>query len=154
MCGIAIIVGTGPGGPGQDRDLFRQMLALLAPRGEVEETLEDSGLLAGTQRLRIVDRDRAVQPWLSADRRWLLCYNGEIFNYRQLRAELTGLGRRGARATPRSPSRRSCSGAIGPSGGCAASSRSPSPTGRPAGPISPVTRSGSSRCTGRSATAG
>ncbi len=25
--------------------------------------------------------------------RWLLCYNGEIFNYRQLRAELIGLGR-------------------------------------------------------------
>src|SRR5260370_570098 len=51
------------------------------------------GLFAGTQRLRIVDRDRAVQPWVSSDGRWLLCYNGEIFNYRQLRAELIGLGR-------------------------------------------------------------
>ncbi len=27
-------------------------------------------------------------------RRWLLCYNGEIFNYRELHAELTRLGRR------------------------------------------------------------
>ena len=50
-------------------------------------------MLAGTQRLRIVDRERAAQPWLSPDGRWLLCYNGEIFNYRQLRAELAGLGR-------------------------------------------------------------
>ena len=34
-----------------------------------------------------------MQPWLSSDGRWLLCYNGEIFNYRHLRAELIGLGR-------------------------------------------------------------
>src|ERR1700722_15318413 len=69
------------------------MLALLAPRGEIEETRCDDGLQAGTQRLRIVDRDRAVQPWLSQDGRWLQCYNGEIFNYRQLRAELIAAGR-------------------------------------------------------------
>ena len=88
MCGIALIVG-----PGADNGLFRQMLDSLAPRGEIEETATGTGLLAGTQRLCIVDRDRALQPWLSADGRWLLCYNGEIFNYRQLRAELIGLGR-------------------------------------------------------------
>ncbi|HVB45403.1 MAG TPA: asparagine synthase-related protein [Streptosporangiaceae bacterium] len=70
------------------------MLELLKPRGEVEEVSIGDGLLAGTQRLRIVDADRAVQPWSSADGRWLLCYNGEIFNYRSLRAELAGLGRR------------------------------------------------------------
>jgi asparagine synthase (glutamine-hydrolysing) len=90
MCGIALIAGPGAGRSGP---LFRQMLDVLAPRGEIEETLCDDGLLAGTQRLRIVDRDRAVQPWLSRDGRWLLCYNGEIFNYRELRAELLALGR-------------------------------------------------------------
>jgi asparagine synthase (glutamine-hydrolysing) len=88
MCGIAMIVGRGA-----DRALFGKMLASLAPRGEVEETHCDAALLAGTQRLRIVDRERAVQPWLSPDGRWLLCYNGEIFNYRHLRAELMGLAR-------------------------------------------------------------
>ncbi len=88
MCGIALIVG-----PGADHGLFRQMLDSLATRGEIEETATGDGLLAGTQRLCIVDRDRAVQPWLSSDGRWLLCYNGEIFNYRQLRAELISLGR-------------------------------------------------------------
>jgi asparagine synthase (glutamine-hydrolysing) len=90
VCGIALIVGQGAAA---DASLFRQMLTALAPRGEVEETFEVSDLLAGTQRLRIVDRERAVQPWQSADGRWVLCYNGEIFNYRQLRAELTRLGR-------------------------------------------------------------
>jgi asparagine synthase (glutamine-hydrolysing) len=88
VCGIALVVGHDP-----DRTIFRQMLATLAPRGETEETYEEESLLAGTQRLHIVDRERAVQPWLSQDGRWLLCYNGEIFNYRQLRSELIGLGR-------------------------------------------------------------
>ncbi|MGN6792434.1 MAG: asparagine synthetase B family protein, partial [Streptosporangiaceae bacterium] len=50
------------------------------------------GLLAGTQRLRIVDPARAKQPWISADGRWLLCFNGEIYNHRALRAELRAQG--------------------------------------------------------------
>ncbi len=88
MCGIALIVGRGA-----DPNLFRRMLAPLAPRGEVEEAVLAPNLLAGTQRLRIVDRERAVQPWLSADGRWLLCFNGEVFNHRALRTELAGRGR-------------------------------------------------------------
>jgi asparagine synthase (glutamine-hydrolysing) len=74
--------------------MFASMLAAVRPRGEVEEVSRTPGLLAGTQRLRIVDRDRAVQPWGSADGRWLLCYNGEIFNHRELREELRRHGRR------------------------------------------------------------
>jgi len=87
MCGIALILGGGA-----DRSLFDKMMAAIAPRGDVEETLCQDGLLLGTQRLQIVDRDRAVQPWTSADGRWALCYNGEVFNYRELRTELQGLG--------------------------------------------------------------
>ncbi len=88
MCGIALITGTGA-----DEGLFSRMLSALEPRGEIEGIVRDEQLLAGVRRLRIVDRERAVQPWLSADGRWLLCFNGEIFNYRQLREELSGLGR-------------------------------------------------------------
>jgi asparagine synthase (glutamine-hydrolysing) len=87
MCGIALIAGSGP-----DPRVFRQMLDALKPRGEIEETWSGDGLLAGTQRLAIVDPRRAAQPWLSADGRWLLCYNGEVFNYRSLRRELARLG--------------------------------------------------------------
>ncbi len=89
MCGIALIAGPDPCLP-----TFRRMIESLAPRGEAEEILRTDDLLAGVQRLRIVDRDRAVQPWVSADGRWVLCYNGEVFNYRELQAELTGLGHR------------------------------------------------------------
>jgi len=73
--------------------MFRRMLDTVAPRGEIEATLREDALLAGAHRLRIVDRERGVQPWLSADGRCVLCYDGEIFNHGQLRAELTGLGR-------------------------------------------------------------
>jgi asparagine synthase (glutamine-hydrolysing) len=87
VCGIALIAG-----PGASEALFRQMLGVLGPRGEVQEVCLGDELLAGTQRLRIVDPGRAIQPWISADERWLLCYNGEIYNHRVLRAELRALG--------------------------------------------------------------
>lgn len=90
MCGIALLIG--PGARGQYAT-FAAMLAQVRPRGEVEETLVDDEALLGTQRLRIVDRDRAVQPWQSANGRYALCYNGEVFNFVDLRTQLTGEGR-------------------------------------------------------------
>ncbi|MEU5940484.1 asparagine synthase-related protein [Micromonospora sp. NPDC047548] len=87
MCGIALSAG-----PEADSAIFRRMLTALAPRGEVTETRQEAGLLAGVRRLRIVDRDRAVQPWTSDDGRYVLCYNGEVFNHHELRAELTRRG--------------------------------------------------------------
>jgi asparagine synthase (glutamine-hydrolysing) len=89
VCGIALILGPAAA---DAEDRFAGMLAALAPRGEVRETHRAPGLLAGTQRLRIVDRDAAVQPWTSEDGRWVLCYNGELFNYRELGAQLAALG--------------------------------------------------------------
>ncbi|WP_027343714.1 asparagine synthetase B family protein [Hamadaea tsunoensis] len=88
MCGIALVLGAGA-----DADLFDRMLGALAARGEVSEVACADDLLAGTQRLRIVDREHAVQPWTSPDGTWLLCFNGEIFNHRELRADLTAAGR-------------------------------------------------------------
>lgn len=85
MCGIALLVGADAR---ERRGDFAPMLAAVAPRGEVEETLMDEHLLLGTHRLRIVDRDHAVQPWRSADERWALSYNGEVFNFGGLRQEL------------------------------------------------------------------
>jgi asparagine synthase (glutamine-hydrolysing) len=87
MCGIAVIVGAGG-----DRPTFMRMLDSLAPRGEVTEAGCDDAVLAGVQRLRIVDREHAVQPWIGGDGRWVLAYNGEIFNFAELRAELAARG--------------------------------------------------------------
>src|SRR5271155_1450677 len=87
MCGIALIVGPSP-----DPLVLDSMLAAIAPRGEVRETFRDERHLLGTQRLKIVDRERAIQPWSSADGRWAVCYNGEVYNFRSLRSELAALG--------------------------------------------------------------
>ena len=87
MCGIALIIGPTP-----DPLVFASMLDLIAPRGDVRETLLDDRHHLGTQRLKIVDRERAIQPWQSADGRWAVCYNGEVYNFRSLRSELAALG--------------------------------------------------------------
>ena len=87
MCGIALIVGPSP-----DPLVFDSMLDGIAPRGEVRETLREDRHQLGTQRLKIVDRERAIQPWNSADGRWAVCYNGEVYNFRSLRSELAGFG--------------------------------------------------------------
>jgi asparagine synthase (glutamine-hydrolysing) len=89
MCGIALIVGEGP-----DPGLFRRMLLAIEPRGEVTETICEDRHLMGARRLKIVDRDRAVQPWTSADGRYALCYNGEVYNFRSLQKDLEAAGHR------------------------------------------------------------
>ncbi len=53
MCGIALSIG-----PEADPATFGRMLAVLTPRGEVTETRQENGLLAGVRRLRVVDRER------------------------------------------------------------------------------------------------
>ena len=87
MCGIALIIGPSP-----DTAVFDQMLEAIAPRGDVREAVTGDRHCLGTQRLKIVDRERAIQPWISPDGRWAVCYNGEVYNFRSLRSELTGLG--------------------------------------------------------------
>lgn len=44
--------------------------------------------LMGHQRLSIVDLGSSHQPMYSPDRRYVLAYNGEVYNYRELRAQL------------------------------------------------------------------
>lgn len=89
MCGIALIVGPSAA---SRVALFDAMKLAISPRGEsMEVSLEPAAMLA-TSRLKIVDRDHAVQPWFSADGRWVLCYNGEVFNHRELRVRLEAEG--------------------------------------------------------------
>jgi len=83
MCGIALVIGPNP-----SPVVLDSMLDAIAPRGEVRETLRDARHHLGTQRLKIVDRERAIQPWSSRDGRWAACYNGEVYNFRSLRSEL------------------------------------------------------------------
>jgi len=95
MCGIAGIVGNnlvaGAGLP----DGMRSMLTALRHRGPDGEGVEyDSNAIFGHRRLSIIDLDGGRQPLVNADKSiWLVC-NGEIYNYKELRADLEARGHR------------------------------------------------------------
>jgi asparagine synthase (glutamine-hydrolysing) len=100
MCGIAGIFrpeGVGP----DDRALVARMNRLQAHRGPDDEGLwSGPGCVLGHRRLAIIDLSRdGRQPFASADGRYRLVYNGEIYNYIELRKELEGRGRAFCTAT-------------------------------------------------------
>lgn len=64
-------------------------------RGYEFYPMGDSVVALGHTRLSILDLSSAGhQPMLSADKRFSIVFNGEIYNYRELRTELQGLGHR------------------------------------------------------------
>lgn len=94
MCGIAGIVSLDGGRPDAER-LTRMVDAMphRGPNGSAVWTGGPAGL--GHRRLSVIDlSESARQPLASEDGLTLLTYNGEIYNFRELRAELEGLGHR------------------------------------------------------------
>ena len=92
MCGIAGIINTN-GHPVSPRLLQRMTDAIShrGPDGEGHWIEGDVGI--GHRRLAILDLSPAGhQPMASADHRFVLSYNGEIYNFRELRIELEAAG--------------------------------------------------------------
>ncbi len=77
-----------------DEPVLRAMRDALAHRGPDDKGLYVDGTLGlGHQRLSIIDlSDAAHQPMKSPDGRIVIVYNGEIYNFRQLRLELEKAG--------------------------------------------------------------
>jgi asparagine synthase (glutamine-hydrolysing) len=92
MCGIAgyIELDGAPASP----VLLRRMTDAIAHRGpDGEGHWVDSNVALGHRRLAIIDLSPlAHQPMMSAEKRYVLTYNGEIYNFRELRAELASAG--------------------------------------------------------------
>src|SRR5215211_60444 len=95
MCGIAGIVSRQPD------TLIRPMLDAIEHRGRddegvwVSDPIDDSARRAcfGHRRLAIIDPTAAGhEPMFSHDGRYVLTFNGEIYNYRELREQLRPLG--------------------------------------------------------------
>lgn len=95
MCGIAGIVGFEP------ERFIGPMLESVEHRGRddqgvwVSEPIDGDGrrVCLGHRRLAIIDTSAGGhEPMLSADGRYVLTFNGEIYNYRELREQLRALG--------------------------------------------------------------
>lgn len=88
MCGIAGLV-VAPGQPAPDPALGRRMNTVIHHRGPDEGGLHhDERALLGMRRLSIIDVAGGHQPMYAADGQVCIVFNGEIYNYRELRAEL------------------------------------------------------------------
>lgn len=94
MCGIAGICGMARGGHISRTDLLR-MLSTVRHRGPDERGLYlDDHVGLGHARLSIIDLDSGTQPLHNEDESLWLVYNGEIYNYRELRQDLEERGHR------------------------------------------------------------
>ena len=89
MCGICGYVGGG------DDGLLDEMTGALAHRGPDDAGyLHDGDAGLGHRRLSIIDVAGGHQPIENEDGSAALVANGEIYNFRELRRELEGLGHR------------------------------------------------------------
>src|SRR5262249_16821127 len=71
----------------------RDSMQMRGPDGSGEWWSRDRRCALGHRRLSIIDlSDRASQPMISDDGRFVIVYNGEIYNYPTLRAELEAAG--------------------------------------------------------------
>jgi asparagine synthase (glutamine-hydrolysing) len=92
MCGIAGIFDHRAPGP-IDRALLRKMTQVLAHRGpDGDGFYYAPGIGLGHRRLAIIDLAGGDQPMFNEDRSVSVVFNGEIYNFQYLMAELTGLG--------------------------------------------------------------
>ncbi|MDH5445997.1 MAG: asparagine synthase (glutamine-hydrolyzing) [Gammaproteobacteria bacterium] len=93
MCGIAGIFHSDPSQP-VDPQLLVNMAAIQyhrGPDGFGYKKIDDRGIGFSHARLSIIDlnEQRSRQPFMSADEQLLLAHNGEFYDYKRIRAELT-----------------------------------------------------------------
>jgi len=97
MCGIAGIYAYHDAANPADHEELRRIrdhMAARGPDGSGEWYSPDRRLALGHRRLSIIDlSERGAQPMASADGKLVITFNGEIYNYRALRAALEGKGR-------------------------------------------------------------
>src|SRR5262245_18353005 len=98
MCGIAGFVASPPTAalaPGRRDDLLHRMFAAIRHRGPDDEGVRvDDDVALGMRRLSIIDLSTGRQPIRNEDGTIWIVFNGEIYNYRELRRELEAAGHR------------------------------------------------------------
>lgn len=92
MCGIAGILNLTADHPVEPDELIR-MVGALRHRGPDESGIYiDDQIGLGHARLSIIDLSSGTQPIHNEDQSFWIVYNGEIFNYPELKEELLGKG--------------------------------------------------------------
>lgn len=96
MCGIAGIIGYRGDGAGEIQKMNERMYHRGPDAGGI--WLDESRHVAlGHRRLAIVDlSENGAQPMFSPDERYVLVYNGEVYNFKELRRQLETDGDKGA----------------------------------------------------------
>ncbi len=87
MCGIAGIIGN----INNSKILnIKRMTSMLTHRGpDKQRILKTKNSLLAFTRLKIIDfDDRSMQPMISSNRNYVLLFNGEIYNYKELRKRI------------------------------------------------------------------
>lgn len=92
MCGIAGIVPHSGGQPADELRL-RAMCDLMVHRGPDGSGMHvEQGVGIGMRRLAIIDVECGRQPYFNEDRSTRVVFNGEIYNFRELRQQLSARG--------------------------------------------------------------
>ncbi|MDF1587376.1 asparagine synthase (glutamine-hydrolyzing) [Marinimicrococcus flavescens] len=97
MCGLAGLACLEPGDRGAAHAaIVRAMCAMIAHRGPDDSGIASEGpVCLGSRRLSIIDLSPAGHmPMQDESGRWTIAYNGEVYNFEELRSELAGLGHR------------------------------------------------------------
>lgn len=93
MCGICGIYYFNDDQEAQISDFVKKMRVSMNDRGpDHTSTWEGDGIILGHTRLAIMDPESEVANQPVQSRQWALVFNGEIYNFRQLRKELENKG--------------------------------------------------------------
>ena len=96
MCGIVGII-TNANSFDIEKTVNHMMNAIRhrGPDGSGSVMLENSQIGLGHVRLSVIDlSESALQPMVSVSKRYTIVYNGELYNYRELKKELREMGHR------------------------------------------------------------
>jgi asparagine synthase (glutamine-hydrolysing) len=94
MCGIAGIVQTHPDGAVDEATIHRMCEAIVHRGPDDEGIFVKAGVGLGMRRLSIIDLAGGHQPVFNEDQNIWIVFNGEIYNFPELRAELEKRGHR------------------------------------------------------------
>lgn len=95
MCGIAGFVDSTRAAADADAALVGAMCDVIRHRGPDDQGVHhEAGVALGMRRLSIIDLSTGHQPMHNEDATVWVVFNGEIYNYRQLRRELEQAGHR------------------------------------------------------------